>query len=251
MPWFRMLTAAPLRAMIVRGSDLGRDRDDSRRHRSDCRRAGGRNRDARSALGGAESGSREGSGDREAQEAGRQKTKKAVKKSLPGARTQGLSKPPSPPKIKVGNCARSPKRGRPTAFKCRWKVGGELSGRVPVRCTGKATYKVRKKKVTKVSPCKNREERQAPLLAAPHDVLFGYFEDFTTHGNLFGELGASRSNTLLEGIAWKVLQPNPGAPPRRGTGRPYDSVYAAGACNRRPAGVDVYGRPLLGGAEPV
>ena len=154
-----------------------------------------------------------------------QKTKKAVKKSLPGARTQGLSKPPSPPKINVGNCARSPKRGRPTAFKCRWKVSGELSGRVPVRCKGKATYKVHKKKVTKLSPCKNREERQAPLLAAPHDVLFGYFEDFTTHGNLFGELGASGANTLREGITWNVLQPIPGAP-ATWNWAPYDSVYA-------------------------
>ena len=154
------------------------------------------------------------------------KTKKAVRKSLPGASTPGLSEPPSPPKIKVGNCARSPKSGRPTAFKCRWKVSGELSGRVPVRCTGQATYKVRKKKVTKVSPCENREERQAPLLAAPHDVLFGYFEDFTTHGNLFGELGASGSNTLLEGIAWRVLQPSPGAAPATWDWALFDAVYA-------------------------
>ena len=119
----------------------------------------------------------------------------------------------------------APKRGRPTAFKCRWKVSGELSGRVPVRCKGKATYKVHKKKVTKLSPCKNREERQAPLLAAPHDVLFGYFEDFTTHGNLFGELGASGANTLREGITWNVLQPIPGAP-ATWNWAPYDSVYA-------------------------
>ena len=156
----------------------------------------------------------------------KQKTKKAVRKNLPGAGTPGLSDPSSPPKIKVGSCARSPKRGRPTAFKCRWKVSGELSGRVPVRCTGKATYNVRKKKVTKLSPCKNREERQAPLLAAPHDVLFGYFEDFTTQGNLFGELRASGSDTLLEGIAWRVLQPNPGGGPATWNWALFDAVYA-------------------------
>ena len=155
----------------------------------------------------------------------KQETKKAVKKSLPGARTPGLSKPPSPPRVNVGNCAERSNGGRLTGFTCSWKVGGELSGRVPVRCTGKATYKVRKKKVTKVSPCKNREERQAPLLAAPHDVLFGYFEDFTTHGNLYGELGASGANTLREGIAWNVLEPNPGSP-ATWNWAPYDSVYA-------------------------
>ena len=155
----------------------------------------------------------------------KKKTKKAVRKSLPGARTKGLSKPPSPPKIKVGNCAQRSQGGRLTALRCRWKVGGELSGRVPVRCTGKATYKVRKKRVTKVSPCKNREESQVPLRAAPHDVLFGYFEDFTARGDLFDELGASGANTLREGITWKVLQPNPGAPTTWNWAR-YDSVYA-------------------------
>jgi hypothetical protein len=153
------------------------------------------------------------------------KTIKAVRKSLPGAGTPGLSEPPSPPKINVG-CARSPKRGQPTAFKCRWKVSGELSGRVPVRCTGTATYKVRKKTVTRVTECKNREERQVPLLAAPHDVLFGYFEDFTTHGNLFNELGASGSNTLLEGIPWSGLQPSPGGAPATWNWALFDSVYA-------------------------
>ena len=154
----------------------------------------------------------------------KRKTKKAVRKSLPGAHTPGLSEPNSPPKVSVG-CARSPKSGRPRAFKCKWKVSGELSGRVPVRCKGKATYKVRKKRVTKVSACENREEHQAPLLAAPHDVLFGYFEDFTTHANLFGELRASGSNTLIEGITWKVLQPNPG-PPTTWDWAAYDAVYA-------------------------
>ena len=155
----------------------------------------------------------------------KRKTKKAVKKSLPGARTQGLSKPPSPPKIQVGNCAERSKGGRLTGFTCRWKVSGELSGRVPVRCKGKATFNAKKKKVTKVSPCKNREERQVPLRAVPHDVLFGYFEDFTTQGNLFDELGASGANTLREGITWKVLQPNPGAP-TTWNWAPYDAVYA-------------------------
>ena len=153
-----------------------------------------------------------------------QKTKKAVRKSLPGARTPGLSKPPSPAKINVG-CARSPKRGRPTAFKCRWNVRGELSGRVPVRCKGKATYKVRKQAVTKVSACKNREERQVPLLAAPHDVLSGYFEDFTTHHHLYHDLRAGGANTLLEGIGWPALQPSPGGAPATWNWAPFDAIY--------------------------
>ena len=153
-----------------------------------------------------------------------QKTKKAVRKSLPGARTPGLSKPPSPAKINVG-CARSPKRGRPTAFKCRWNVRGELSGRVPVRCKGKATYKVRKKAVTKVSACKNREERQVPLLAAPHDVLSGYFEDFTIHHHLYHDLRAGGANTLLEGIGWPALQPSPGGAPATWNWAHFDAIY--------------------------
>jgi hypothetical protein len=154
------------------------------------------------------------------------KTKKAVKKQLPGARSPGLSKPPSPPRIKVTTCKARTSGGRLSGFTCRWNVKGEVRGRVPVRCKGKATFNARQKRVTKVSACRNREEQQAPLLAAPHDVLFGYFEDFTTHGNLWGELGASGSDTLREGIGWDVLQPSPGGAPGTWNWAAFDVVYA-------------------------
>ncbi|MQA74121.1 MAG: hypothetical protein GEU88_07255 [Solirubrobacterales bacterium] len=154
------------------------------------------------------------------------KTKKAVKKELPGGRTPGLSKPGSPTRIKVTNCAERRKAGRVATLKCKWKASGELRGRVPVRCTGRATFNARKKRVTRVSACKNREDPQAPLLAAPHDVRFGYFEDFSTHGDLWGELGASGADSFREGIAWKVLQPNPGGTPATWNWAPFDSVYA-------------------------
>jgi hypothetical protein len=80
----------------------------------------------------------------------KRKTKKAVRRSLPVAPIPGLSEPVSPPKIKVANCKKRVKRGRVAAFKCKWNVTGELAGRVPVRCNGRATFNARKKRVTRV-----------------------------------------------------------------------------------------------------
>ena len=79
------------------------------------------------------------------------------------------------------------------------------------------------KKVTKVSPCKNREERQAPLLAAPRRPL-RLLRDFTT-GNLFGELRASGANIMLEDRL-EGAPAQPGRGPATWNWALFDAVYA-------------------------
>jgi hypothetical protein len=160
------------------------------------------------------------------------KTAKAVKRKLLRDRTPGLAKHAL--KIKVPSCKQRNKRGRLAGFRCRWKVKGELPGLVPVRCKGQATVDAKAKK-SKPGRCKNQEEPQAPLQRQPADVLFGYFEDFSTVPGLYGFVGAGGGNVIREGITWRVLQPTPGGDPSTWDWSTFDAVYSqAIAAGLRP-----------------
>jgi hypothetical protein len=160
------------------------------------------------------------------------KTAKAVKRKLLRDRTPGLAKQDL--KIKVPSCKQRNKRGRLAGFRCRWNVKGELPGLVPVRCKGRATVDAKAKK-SKPGRCKNKEELQAPLQRQPADILFGYFEDFSTIPGLFGYVGAGGGTVIREGIDWRVLQPTPGGDPSTWDWSSFDAVYGqAIAAGLRP-----------------
>lgn len=151
------------------------------------------------------------------------KTKKAVRKQIPGAGTPGLAAPAKRPKIKVSSCKTKGKK-----FRCSWAAKGEAPGLVPFRCAGKATVVSQGRKVKRIDPCENKLEQQAPLLAQPNAFEFGYFEDFNTHP-LFAELAAGGADVAREGIIWKLLQPQaPSAgedPQRAWNWGPSDALY--------------------------
>jgi hypothetical protein len=159
------------------------------------------------------------------------KTIKAVKKKLPRGGGKELAKSKKPVKVKVSSCKERGSERRITSLKCAWNAHGELRGRVPLRCAGTATYDVKKGKVTKGKKCKNREELQAPLLASPHDVLFGYFEDFGSFPDLWDDAVAGGSNIAREGITWRVLQPNEGGAPNSWDWGSFDAIYNAAIAN--------------------
>jgi hypothetical protein len=155
------------------------------------------------------------------------KTVKAVKKKLPKDRTPGLVPAERPVKVRVSSCKQRGSDRNLHGFKCRWSAKGELPGRVLLRCNGKAKVDARARRA-KVKRCRNLEEAQAPLLATPHDVNFGYFEDFTTIDDLFDDAAAaaSGSNTIREGITWTVLQPEPTVPVSGWNWSDFDAFYA-------------------------
>ena len=153
------------------------------------------------------------------------KTIKSVKRKLPRDETPGLQRSATPVKVKVTSCKQRRKGKRAAGFVCAWNAHGELPGRVPVRCNGTAKVDARAKHA-KSKPCKNLEEIQAPLLAVPHDLEFGYFEDFSTTHNLWDEVAAGGADVIREGITWKTLQPSPGAPPERWQWADFDRVYS-------------------------
>ncbi len=153
------------------------------------------------------------------------KVTKAVTKELPVDPTPGLEPPDSQPAIKVVSCKQKKKRGNFAGFKCAWNAHGELPGVVPFKCKGEATVNKNGKRVKRLDPCENAEEVQAPLLATPHDIAFGYIEDFLTYTDLWDDLAASGADTVEHQLAWDVLQPNPGSPPSSWNWAPYDGLY--------------------------
>jgi hypothetical protein len=155
--------------------------------------------------------------------AAERKTIEAVRKRLPRGRGHGLEDSRAPLRVKVTSCKR---RGGPW-FRCSWNVHGELAGRVPLRCNGTARVAAAGRRPPKGVACRNIAELQAPLLASPHDVLFGYFEDFTTVTDLWDELDASGANVFREGITWKSLQPSESSGPLTWNWSGSDAVYAA------------------------
>jgi hypothetical protein len=154
------------------------------------------------------------------------KTIKGVKRNLPKDDTPGLEPSHDPIRVKVTSCKQRHKRHRLAGFKCAWNAHGELPGRVLLRSNGVAKVDARARKV-KVGPVENETEVQAPLLAAPHDVDFGYFEDFTKIPGLYGYASAptTGSDIIREGITWKVLQPDESAPPSEWKWADFDEFY--------------------------
>lgn len=154
------------------------------------------------------------------------KVVKAVKKKLPRERMPGLVKPAKRVKIKVKGCSVRGSERDFGGFKCRWSAKGELPGRVALRCKGTAKVDAAVRRA-KTKRCKNKEEVQAPLLETPHEVNFGYFEDFTQIPGLFDDAsaGATGSNTIREGITWAALQREPGGAPETWNWEDFDSFY--------------------------
>ncbi len=98
----------------------------------------------------------------------------------------------------------------------------------------------------------NLTEVQAPLLAKPHDVSFGYFEDFTKIPGLYDEVSPRRtgSDIIREGITWTVLQPTEGTAPSKWRWGQFDEFYeAALAAGLRP--IFTFRTPPAGSGEPV
>jgi hypothetical protein len=156
----------------------------------------------------------------------KRKTIKAVKQRLVAMSSgPGLAQPGSPAKVKVRSCKLKTKRN-PRRFTCSWIAKGELPGLVPVKCDGRSVFDARRKKLKRVGRCNNRLDPQAPLLAAPHDLSFGYFEDFQKFGDLFDELRAGGANAAREGIGWKALQPSPGGDPASWNWARFDAAYS-------------------------
>lgn len=164
------------------------------------------------------------------------KTIKSVSKKLPRNRAPGLMPSQQPIKIKVTSCKQRLKGHRLIGFKCAWNAHGEMRGRVLLRSNGVAEVDA-KARGAKVGRVENLIEEQAPLLAAQHDVSFGYFEDFTKIPGLYAYASpqASGSNIIREGITWKVLQENEGEPPSEWRWNDFDQFYAeALAAGLRP-----------------
>jgi hypothetical protein len=156
----------------------------------------------------------------------KKKTIKAVRRQLAAVDTAGdLAPPSSPTQVKVPSCKAKPKRN-PRRFKCSWSAKGELPGVVPVKCNGTSKFDARKKKVKRVSPCENKLDPQAPLLATPHDVPFGYFADFDTAPDLFDYLRTGGANVAREDLNWGTLQPNPGGDPSTWDWASFDALNA-------------------------
>jgi hypothetical protein len=103
---------------------------------------------------------------------------------------------------------------------------------VLLRCNGRATYVVATRKVRKRGTrCRNIEELQAPLLADPHDVTFGYFEDFSTIPDLWDDVAAGGAQIIREGITWRDLQPDPDPDPSTWHWSAFDGVYRNALAN--------------------
>jgi hypothetical protein len=121
-------------------------------------------------------------------------------------------------------------------FKCAWNAHGELPGRVPLRANGIAEVDAKGTRA-KVGNITNKTEVQAPLLADPHPIDFGYFEDFTKMPGLLdlATPEATGSDIVREGITWTVLQPDPNTPPSHWKWGQFDDFYnSAIAAGLRP-----------------
>jgi hypothetical protein len=153
-------------------------------------------------------------------------TIKTVRRNLPRNHTPGLMRPHKPIKIKVTSCKQKIHGHRLKGFKCAWTAHGEMPGRVLLRANGVAKVSANGRKA-KVGTITNKTEVQAPLLADPHPIDFGYFEDFTKMPGLMDLAApdASGSNIIREGITWTVLQPDPGTPPSRWKWGQFDDFY--------------------------
>ncbi len=151
----------------------------------------------------------------------------AVKKGLPKDKTPGLQPSQEKIKIKVTSCKQIVKKGKLKGFKCAWNAHGELPGRVLFRSNGLAKVDA-DSDVKMDEPIENLIEAQAPLLATPHEISFGYFEDFTTIPDLYDEASpaATGADIIREGITWKVLQPVEGSPPSEWRWDIFDEFYA-------------------------
>jgi hypothetical protein len=164
------------------------------------------------------------------------KTAKAVKRKLPAERMVGLMPAERPVKVKVTSCKQRLAHNRLKGFTCAWNAHGELPGRVLLRSNGKAKVDAQARRA-RVGPVRNLTEVQAPLLATPHDVSFGYFEDFTKVRGLYDDASpaATGSDIIREGITWKVLQPIEGSDPASWEWDDFDQFYArAMAAGLRP-----------------
>lgn len=160
------------------------------------------------------------------------RTIKTVKKRMLRGSTAGLERSRDPLRIKVTSCKQRQSGNRVTAFKCAWNAHGELPGRVPLRCNGKAKFVVALKKVKKRgTKCQNLEELQAPLLASKHNVTFGYFEDFMTMPDLLDEAAAGGARIIREGIFWRDLQPTPERDPSAWNWFNSDNLYYQALAN--------------------
>ena len=153
------------------------------------------------------------------------KVTKAVKKELASGADPSLAPATEPATIKIRSCKQKKHSGKFAGFSCAWNASGQLPGVVPFKCDGKATVDAKAKKVKKLDRCKNEEELQAPLLATPHSVNFGYFETFDTLTDLWDEMAASGADTALLDINWESLQPSPGGAPSSWNWAPYDPLY--------------------------
>jgi hypothetical protein len=156
------------------------------------------------------------------------KTIESVRSALPSDRAPGLMPSQRPIKIKVTSCKQRIERHRLKGFKCAWNAHGELPGRVLLRSNGVAKVDGAARRAKVEQPIENLTEHQAPLLARPHDVSFGYFEDFTKLPDLYDEASpeATGSDIVREGITWKVLQPVEAAPPSKWKWADFDEFYA-------------------------
>ena len=162
-------------------------------------------------------------------------TIKAVKTRLPNGHRHGLTPPRTPVKVKVTSCKQRAAHGVLAAFKCSWNAHGELAGRVPLRCNGRATYEVKPAGITGGARCKNITEIQAPLHEARHDVAFGYFEDFSRIDGLYNRAADGGAQLVREGITWTVLQPTEGRSVENWNWSDFDAVYKnALAAGMRP-----------------
>lgn len=153
-------------------------------------------------------------------------TIKAVKRKLPRDKTPGLERSQQPVKIEVTSCKQKAGHKRLEGFSCAWNAHGELPGRVLLRSNGVARVNA-KATAARVGKVENETEVQAPLLADPHQVDFGYFEDFTQINGLYDYASpeASGANIIREGITWKVLQPDENAPPSKWHWGQFDDFY--------------------------
>ncbi len=164
------------------------------------------------------------------------KTIKAVKRKLPPGRSPGLMPSHRPIEVKVTSCKQRLRHGRLKGFRCAWNAHGESAGRVLFRGNGVAKVSAGARRA-KVGRIENLTEEQAPLLAAPHHVSFGYFEDFTKVSGLYDDASqaVTGSDIIREGITWKVLQPDEGSDPADWEWGDFDQFYArALAAGLRP-----------------
>jgi hypothetical protein len=152
------------------------------------------------------------------------RTTRAVKSEASTSSTPGLAPAHAALDVKVTSCKQ---RGTGTSFAgftCSWAAHGELPGIIPFRCNGKAITDATGA-VKSIDPCDNLDEVQAPLLASPHPVSFGYYETFDVYTDLYDELAGSGADIAKEGVTWRSLQKSEGADPASWDWTSTDAIY--------------------------